>query len=265
MFEDNIQKTNNIPTNLPIEEPTDMFAGIETNEGIEEKLNENKMPRDEPTDALSAGLLKKKESFVEVMPESLQPEIRGEAVVANKTSGPILGKILLIIFGLFVLAGLIYGGWYVYAKYIKSNGIKAVTTNKQNIAENATPAVQSGSVTTVAPVVVVSSSVTTTDVTAKMKNDAILFGETVDSDKDGIDDDSEKNIYKTNPNNSDSDGDGLNDYDEIIIWHTNPLKDDTDGDTYEDGEEIQHGYNPLGSGKLFNVSQSSTSTTSSKK
>ncbi len=49
----------------------------------------------------------------------------------------------------------------------------------------------------------------------------------VDSDEDGISDDDEKNIYKTNPQKADTDGDG-----------------------YRDGEEIKSGFNPLGSGKL---------------
>jgi hypothetical protein len=264
MFEDDVQKSNNIPTNLPVEEPVDMFAGIDKDENITGDLSELPKSKIAPPDALSAGLLKKKEPIVETMPESLQREVVGDAVAMNKMRGPVLGKILVIIFGLLLLGGLTYSGWYVYVKYIKNSVEKPPVAVKQNTEENTVSAVQS-STAIVAPVVTVSSSITTTDVTAKMKNDTILFGETVDSDKDGLDDDSEKNIYKTNPNNSDSDNDSLNDYDEIVIWHTNPLKDDTDGDTYKDGEEIKYGYNPLGLGKLFNVPQSATSTTGSKK
>src|SRR3989339_1030929 len=247
-----------------MEEPVDMFAGIDKDEYTTSDLSELPKNNTNPPDALSAGLLKKKETIVETMPESLQREAVGDAVVMNKMRGPVLGKILLIIFGLLLLCGLTYGGWYIYVKYIKNSAEKTSSAVKQNTAESTAPAVQS-STAIVAPTAVVSSSITTTDVTAKMKNDTILFGETVDSDKDGLDDDSEKNIYKTDPNDSDSDNDGLNDYDEVVIWHTNPLKDETDGDTYKDGEEIKHGYNPLGSGKLFNVPQSVTSTTSSKK
>lgn len=51
-------------------------------------------------------------------------------------------------------------------------------------------------------------------------------------------------------NGDDSDGDGLTDNDEKNIYKTNPEKADTDGDGYSDGEEIKSGFNPLGPGKL---------------
>ena len=106
---------------------------------------------------------------------------------------------------------------------------------------------------------------TTSDVTAKMNNDKILFGEAVDSDKDGLDDVRERELG-TDPYNADTDKDVLSDGDEVIIWKTNPLNPDTDGDTYQDGQEVRSGYNPLGAGKLFNVPAStSTSTATSTK
>jgi hypothetical protein len=45
----------------------------------------------------------------------------------------------------------------------------------------------------------------------------------------------------------DSDKDGISDFDEINIYHTNPFSADTDGDSYIDSAEITLGYNPLNS------------------
>lgn len=83
-------------------------------------------------------------------------------------------------------------------------------------------------------------------------NDAdVLFGtEVLDTDNDSLDDVREKDIG-SDPLNWDTDGDELGDGDEVIIWKTDPLNSDTDGDTYKDGAEVKNGYNPAGTGKLF--------------
>lgn len=47
----------------------------------------------------------------------------------------------------------------------------------------------------------------------------------------------------------DSDGDGLTDEQELMLYKTDPNKKDTDGDGYPDGEEVTKGYNPRGQGK----------------
>jgi len=81
-------------------------------------------------------------------------------------------------------------------------------------------------------------------------DDTILFGQPVDTDADGLDDNREKDLG-TDPANWDTDGDQLSDGDEVIIWKTDPLNPDTDGDTFLDGEEIKSGYSPTGPGKIF--------------
>jgi hypothetical protein len=43
----------------------------------------------------------------------------------------------------------------------------------------------------------------------------------------------------------DSDRDGVPDKDEIEIYYSDPLNPDTDGDGYNDGNEIKNGYSPL--------------------
>ncbi len=95
----------------------------------------------------------------------------------------------------------------------------------------------------------------------------------LDSDKDGVPDEDEINIYQTDPLKADTDGDGYNDWQELnngfsphnpesvkledndtdgdglsdrmeLNFHTDLNNFDTDGDGYKDGEEIADGYNP---------------------
>tara|TARA_Y100000031_G_scaffold140176_1_gene167629 strand:- start:139 stop:1047 length:909 start_codon:yes stop_codon:yes gene_type:complete len=49
----------------------------------------------------------------------------------------------------------------------------------------------------------------------------------------------------------DGDGDGLTDTAELF-YGTDPTNPDSDGDGYSDGDEVSGGFNPLGSGSLFN-------------
>lgn len=74
-----------------------------------------------------------------------------------------------------------------------------------------------------------------------------------DIDGDGLSNEEEE-ILGTDPENPDTDGDGLSDREEVKIYHTDPLHEDTDLDGYLDGPEVEHGYNPLGDGKLFDFS-----------
>lgn len=70
--------------------------------------------------------------------------------------------------------------------------------------------------------------------------------ENADTDGDGLKDGEEVKTHKTDPKNSDTDGDGLKDGDEVNKYTTNPLNADTDGDGLKDGEEVQNfGTNPL--------------------
>ncbi len=182
---------------------------------------------------------------------------------------PILGKIILVIVLGVVLGGLGFGGWWVY-NYMQSGGrIKDLTTKSApdvikgpGEEETAIPARTTADNVEAIPDVVPNTTTpaptnNNVDVPAAMNNDKILFGEPVDSDKDGLDDVREQELG-VDPNKADTDNDGLTDGDEVLIWKTNPLKADTDGDTYLDGDEVRHGYNPLGLGKLFNAVATST-------
>lgn len=66
-----------------------------------------------------------------------------------------------------------------------------------------------------------------------------------DTDRDGLTDGEEVNVYETNPRNRDSDADGLTDGDEINQYGSNPANEDSDGDGLKDGQEVtQYQTNP---------------------
>ena len=81
----------------------------------------------------------------------------------------------------------------------------------------------------------------------------------VDTDGDGLFDNDEANVYRTNPEKSDTDGDGINDGEELNFWGDswnidsdgdrliNLLDLDSDNDGYTDGQERNAGYDPLNS------------------
>ncbi len=66
-----------------------------------------------------------------------------------------------------------------------------------------------------------------------------------DTDRDGLTDGEEVNVYATEPLNRDTDGDGLTDGDEINEYGSNPANEDSDGDGLKDGQEVnQYQTNP---------------------
>lgn len=73
-----------------------------------------------------------------------------------------------------------------------------------------------------------------------------------DSDQDGLADEEEKQLGM-DASNTDTDSDGLFDREEVKVYGTDPLKADTDGDGYKDGDEVKSGYNPKGTGKLYEI------------
>jgi len=245
------------PANLPTE-PDDMFSGVEKDQP------------EGPT-ALEAGLLKKKESPtsdgslrdapIETMP--LEEDTPPDARELYPAKAPILGKIFLVLVVVAVAGGAGYGGWRIFANY---SGADKTVTPQTNNGPAVTPQVQMPAglpdkLPEPAPV-----SPSTNTASADMNSDKILFGEPIDTDKDGLDDVREGELG-TDINKPDTDNDGLSDGDEAIIWKTDPLNPDTDNDSYLDGEEVSHGYNPLGPGKLFpgqGQAPAATTATSSK-
>ena len=261
MFDD--QPVNNSsmpPANLPVAEPPDMFAGVENNETT--AINsEPAMPV--APDALSAGILKKKDnpspSLVanSLPPMSTDNSFASDAAVSPamyNMKEPILGKILIALLLMLVVVGLAWGGSWLYANvYHRSTptGVNgALLSETPQVAESVTIPPEAVAIPTSTDNVVVPG---VAGATVNMANDEILFGEPIDSDQDGLDDARETDLG-TDINNKDTDSDGLTDGDEVTIWKTDPLNPDTDGDTHPDGTEVNFGYNPLGPGKLFDVS-----------
>lgn len=253
MFDDQ-QNANGVPGNLPME-PVDMFAGTEKD------LSGDEMPSEIPQipNALSAGLLKKKDAVTSNIDiNNTTVPVLASTNTMYEMKQPFLGKILLSVLLLAVLGGIGFGGWYFYKKFTNTKTVVVVPVVSTTNSDTQIPSAPVDNT----PVQTVSSSVNSGEVTASMNNDKILFGESVDSDNDGLDDVREKQLG-TDSKKADTDADGLNDGDEVIIWKTSPLNLDTDGDTYTDGSEVFHGYNPLGTGKLFNVPSSTTSVSTS--
>jgi len=285
MFDDkqNPQAPSNLPTGS---EPDDMFAGIEKDNSPAPTQAVEQTPN-----ALDAGMLKPKTPEPQTATPPLAQEQPQPTPIPqpNQTppinpSGldddgeqqmqqpvyamkePILGKILLLVFLFFVLVGLGFGGFWFFDKYVlnEDNDTIFPVENLDNTESLFPP--QEQLIDTTEPVIeepaveepIVEDN--TENIIGDMNNDTILFGEPVDSDKDGLDDIREEELG-TNPNNSDTDNDELDDASEVLIWKTNPNNPDTDGDGYTDGTEIKAGYNPLGPGKIFEVEPESTTTT----
>lgn len=251
MFDDQTNNPSQPPANLPTA-PDDMFAGIE---GDEKTNNAVDLPAT-PPNALDAGVLKKKENTPKTPGVNDSSAAPVQPVYAIKE--PVFGKILLFIFILAVLAGLGFGGWWVYGKYFKTTTntnlepelVNVVTTSEEVGTGSEMITTEEKSTVEEEVETNTTTSVTTSgDIPTQVNSDKILFGEQLDSDKDGLPDDMEKNLG-TNLSKIDTDNDGLSDYDEVMIWKTDPLKADSDNDSYQDGKEIRNGYDPLGPGKL---------------
>jgi hypothetical protein len=156
-------------------------------------------------------------------------------------------RILPRIFALFgvivIIAALSVGGYWAYNKYGK-NLLSGKTGNKSN-AENTENSTNTPVVETQKP----SPSETETSTNTPTINQQPTI---IDQDQDGLTDEEELKLG-TDPTNIDSDQDGLFDREEVKVYKTNPLNPDTDGDGHKDGAEVHSGFNPNGSGKLYEI------------
>lgn len=264
MFEDQSANTPLPPKNLPTG-PEDIFQGVEKAADIPSGATEG-LP--EAPNALDAGLLKKKIP-VQTPPAEMVGIFKEEGQPFSAIKGPIVGKILLVAGVAALAVGLGFGGWWVYGKYLRPSQGGVTGPENKLIGASPSPVSPAKEQVTTSPVVNPSEvsvsapgEAATANVPAKMSTDKILFGEQIDSDKDGLDDVREEEIG-TGLRNPDTDSDGLSDGDEVLIWKTDPLNPDTDADGYADGQEVRSGYNPLGSGKLFMAPAVTTTTVKS--
>lgn len=307
MFDDHTpQGGGAVPPNLPIGEPEDIFAGVDTtpDSPIEEAPAPAVMdaPATPPAKtALSAGILKPKDNAapapelfalrepapvptaapstpapaaapapapvapapvpapaplpgapMQPLPSHTLPSDAPEmyAVKEPRASKGIITAIVIVIVVL-VLGG---GGVFVYNQFVAGSSTAEVPANLDASLEGDTTSsdteffddldtTDADSVDTID---------TTADINVPVSTDEsdILFGEPVDTDADGLDDEREADLG-TDESHWDTDGDELSDGDEVIIWKTDPLNPDSDGDGFKDGAEIKNGYSPTGPGKIF--------------
>lgn len=165
---------------------------------------------------------------------------------------PVFARGLITVLAIVVILGVAGGGgWFVYNKFIKQGEIQTAPEAQivvEQIVEEAIPALVEEQAVSVEETP--AEGFAEADVASDVKDQQALFGEPIDKDGDGLDDDKETEIG-TDPNNWDTDGDELSDGDEALVWKTDPLNPDTDSDKYTDGMEVKSGYNPNGPGKIF--------------
>jgi hypothetical protein len=228
MFDDKMPHSSEPPKNLPFgEEPEDIFSTTDTTPPASDNLPS-------ANTALASGVLKKKntmETFVESNQETkpiITPSYNSQ-LGSYKIKEPVLGKIIVIVLIILVIAGLGYGGWVFYSDYTAE---EVILPKVEQIIDT-------------------SSSTEENLMNEELLEEVVTSTPTnLDFDKDGLTDAQEK-VLGTSMQITDTDGDGLLDGDEVNIWKTDPLNPDSDNDSYLDGEEVNNGYNPLGPGKLF--------------
>ncbi len=241
------------PQNLPME-PVDMFSGVDAPE--EENASLVETPKAAAAsmvggaDALSAGVLKRKTDVPSPSRDSGSPS--SFSYGANQPGGtpplgypakePVIGRIILFVLTGLIIVALAIGGWWVYSHFFKQS-VPTTPVQTPVTTPVTTPPPTTPVVTTPAP------TEATSGVSNEIKNDTVLFGESVDTDRDSLPDTQEQQLG-TDPKVADTDKDGLSDGEEVLVWKTNPLNPDTDGDGYVDGDEVRNGYNPLGPGKM---------------
>jgi hypothetical protein len=204
---------------------------------------------------LEAGILKSKQPaqpMAGLPPQAGATPLGGAEMYRIKE--PSIGRGILLTVIVIVVAVIFGGGgWYVYQRFVVQSQSQSFNP-EPSIAEPFNSSVGEVPAPEPTPVVVPEggsdATATSSNITAEMKDQQILFGEPIDTDGDGLEDASETKLL-TDAKNWDTDSDSLSDGDEVKIWHTDPLKPDSDGDGYPDGTEIKGGYNPNGSGKLF--------------
>lgn len=179
-------------------------------------------------------------------------------------------KIFVFIFFILMIMLLGAGSAWAYRYFVKRIGSSNSIVPEQSATENVpvvpatsgTPTVEeniplvpdTGSDTVLPPETATEQATDTAtqeDVLATADS-ATTDEANLDSDGDGLLDEEEWRLG-TAVDNVDTDNDGLFDRDEVKIYKTNPKLADTDNDGFADGAEVKAGYNPLGSGKLYDI------------
>lgn len=187
------------------------------------------------------------ENQTSVKPDVFKPKEQTPGVIASAEyeESSSLGKKILISVGvIFILGALGYIGYMGYVNFFLSNKDVNNNTQEENLVQ------KNGEETLIDE----NKPDMQTDVKEKtpIEESQPVQSQSIDSDQDGLSDDEEKSLGM-DENSTDTDGDGLFDREEVKVYKTNPLLTDTDGDGFSDGDEVKNGYNPNGSGKLYEL------------
>jgi len=257
MFDDQPVSGLKPPSNLPTEDPADMFEAVDKQPSFDNGPVSGGQPS-----ALDRGVLKPKTNPVAPpVNYNVPPNMPDNGSLNNgqdvyTVKEPSFTRGLMTVLVVVLLGGILGGGgWWLYNKFVKNSmavspsgeNMEVVDENvpvEENVVEENLPVIEDGTVG------LAEEDIPTDEVVGDVTDSQVLFGEPIDKDADGLDDNKELELG-TDPNNWDSDLDELSDGDEVLVWKTDPLNSDTDGDKYKDGSEVKNGYNPNGPGKIF--------------
>lgn len=223
MFDDN----TNTPTNLPTEkEPEDMFAKVEP----------STRPNDMSpvsTSAPTSTVIRQEEGI----------EMKGPLIASRK---------VIIIVGIVVAIAAVGGIAWGFFRFL--NTATAPVANVENLgaSEQQNSQIPSLPEPQPSPENFADTNFESMVLVPEEVDPSVTPPPAVDTDSDGLTDDMEVS-YGTDPLKADSDNDNLMDGEEVQTYQTDPLNFDTDGDGFSDGQEVKNGYNPKGSGKLFEI------------
>jgi len=164
------------------------------------------------------------------------------AVQPTRAKGGLLKTIIIIVVSILVLGFAAYGLWWLITTMTSPGAeIDIQEPEEEGLVED-TQAVEDQ----------IDEEEEVEDVIVDIPDPVVETTPSKDSDGDGLSDIQEAQIG-TSPTSTDTDVDQLSDYDEVMLYKSNPLDPDTDNDSYLDGEEVNNGYNPNGTGKLFQI------------
>ncbi len=249
MFSDSSQKDKSNEFDLPSSQqpPQDMFAGSDASES--DRIETPASLSSSPFNTQSSG----GDMFSSEEPDSYQSAVdslKGSEFDSGHSipdieveEGGGARKIILIFIVVLFVAAVVFGIYSVFfkKKNIETQPVSEVEPEEQVIQDQA-----EGETGEVVP------QDTGAESAGEMIQEETVVSPPIDSDLDGLSDEEEKKIG-TDPFRADTDNDGLFDNEEVNIYKTNPLIKDTDMDGYIDGVEVRAGYNPKGPGKLFNL------------
>lgn len=263
MFDDQpIGNGGQTPNNLPVGEPEDMFARVD-NEDIltppvlPPQLENQPVIPSSSRSALGAGVLQPKDNnqppVSNIYTPNEQTNIYSNPAMDNESVNRIKGPtatrgIMIAVIVVLIVAILGSVGWWFYNNFVVTSDLPVEEENVDLVIPEGLDNTENTNVEEITT----TTENDLTELSQDIVDEQILFGEPIDKDADGLDDNREVDIG-TDPNNWDTDGDSLSDGDEVIIWKTDPMNPDSDGDSYLDGNEVKSGYNPAGPGKIFEI------------